>query len=102
MPSRRILSLDVDVDPEVGPGEPERETGWVEGPDWCFDLCFFLRIDVSVPLPASDRIGDPGRFLDERDFAFPSVSVRILSGFRVDGVVVPDGMLALTEPSGKS
>lgn len=55
VPSRRG-GLSLFEDEDVGPGEPERETGPVALPERCFDLCFFLRIDVSVPLPASLRI----------------------------------------------
>lgn len=89
----------------MGPGEPERETGPVALPERCFDLCFFLRIEVSVPLPASERIGEPGRLRLERDLPVlaASLSVRILSDLlrlAAEGVVAPEGRLGFVVPSG--
>lgn len=69
---------------------------WFEGVsgrdiDRAESRCFifgFLRVDVSVPEPASDRLGVPGRFrllLPSRSLRMPDFSLR------PEGVVAPDG-----------
>jgi hypothetical protein len=76
----------------------------LEGPgvgcvlDKCFDLCFFFRVEASVP-EASERFGEPGRLRDRLDDDFfipPTVSRSLrppatdIFSLRLLGVLVPD------------
>lgn len=91
------LRVESDIVPaSVSDPAPGRILGfWPEGVsgreiDLAESRCFifgFLRADVSVPEPASDKFGEPGRFrlvLPSRSLTMPDFS------FRPEGVVAPD------------